>query len=119
VITGDVISAAVLSMGFVAVSFWRASSLLIAMHGKAQVRSAAPFGRLFGWSPSKAVPGRRYLVSIALLMPIFPLGFAFVSMPAAARVFLGAAAVIAAVFVAALWTDREIRRATEVSPLDR
>lgn len=54
-----------------------------------------------------------------MLMPIFPLGFAFVSMPAAALVFLGAAAVIVAVFVAALWTDRELRRATEVSPLDR
>ena len=101
------------------VSVWRTSSILIALHGQARVRSAAPFGRLFGWSRSKAPSRRGYLVSMGLLTPIFPLGFAFVSMPTAALVFVGAAAVMASAFVAALWTDRELRRAREVSRLGR
>ena len=83
------------------------------------MRALAPLGRLFALSLSKAPPGRRYLVSIAITMLVFPFGFAFVSMPAASLVFHGAAAVIAAVFAAALWIERELSRATEVSALDR
>jgi hypothetical protein len=118
-ITGDVIGAALLSLVFIAVSLWRSSSLLIAMHGRDRVRALAPYGRLFALSPSKAPPRRRYLVSDALMMLAYPLGFAFVSMAAASLVFLGAAAVMTAVSVAALRTDRELRQATQVSPLDR
>lgn len=97
------------SAGAVAVQIWRLSSLLIALHGRDRVARASPFGRLLAVSRSQAPRNRRALLASALILPVFPLGFAFVNQDLAALICLVAAAVCCAVSLVALAIDRTLR----------
>jgi hypothetical protein len=106
--TGEIVLAALWSLSILAVQVWRMSSLLIALHGRERVENHS-LGRLWSISPSKAPARRDYLVNVAAVFPLFPLGFAGVSIGTAQLIALAGAALSFLVSILSIAADGDLR----------
>jgi hypothetical protein len=107
--TGEIVLAAAWSVSVLAVQVWRLSSLMIALHGRERVARTARLGWLWSMSPSNAPAQRRYLVSAAAMLPIFPLGFVSVSISVAQLIAFAGTCLSFLVSILSLAADGDLR----------
>jgi hypothetical protein len=106
--TGEIVLAVGWSMFFLAIQVWRLSSLMIALHGRERARTAQ-LGWLWSLSRSKAPARRRYLISGAAVMPLFPLVFVGFTTGIAQLISMAGAALSVLVSILSLAADGDLR----------
>jgi hypothetical protein len=106
---GYVALALVLGVLFFTTCVWRMSGLLLALHGRDRVGRSGLFGPIFAVLQPMAPPDRHALYWAALILPMFPLGFALFSDGPAMLILLVGASATAGVSILALRIDRQLR----------